>query len=189
MRWLAHWLVDAILRLWFGGGPGVESHGWTPLLTHGYNNFWWNNFAATNLDSMDILAGGWLIWRRIWNMPPYMVEPPPDLAGSIYIYIFFFFRLLGPHWAFSHCHVVPMIGPRGIQSLAHVTFDVHPTMSPPRHLRVTHGCHVILPRSVDATCPVTWGCHVALFIGPHVGPKSPKMSDTWQPLVLPTSSC
>jgi hypothetical protein len=82
----------------------------------------------------------------------------------------------------------PMTGPRGSQSLSHVT-SLH------SHPATSLSSHVILPRVVwmphhpatqymNSTCPVraaTW----KIFIGPQVVPKIPKMSDTWQPLVPP----
>jgi hypothetical protein len=82
----------------------------------------------------------------------------------------------------------PMTGPRGSQSLAHVTsLHNHPATSPSSHISLP--CVVWMPHHpatqyMNSTCPVrtaTW----QLFIGPQVVPKSPKMSDTWQPLVLP----
>jgi hypothetical protein len=104
--------------------------------------------------------------------------------GGPTIFFFFEIRFSGPHWAFSHCHVAahdwatwqPTIGP-----------CQPPVQSPATSCHLS--CHIILPHH-PATSPYI--CHVVVrtatwhfFIGPRIDPKNPKMSDTWQPLVLP----
>jgi hypothetical protein len=170
----------AILRRWIGGGPGVEPAG-LPFWVICYNNIYiyiyiWNlcNFWNFRFWSWICLFGH-QIWRglhQIWRAP----NP------------FFFFEILvfGPHWAFSHCHVAahdwatwqPTIGPR--QPLAQ-----SPPHHTPCHIMATCICHVTI-RSA------TWlyGLPRGTFSLVHmIDPKMPKMSDTWQPLVLATSCC
>jgi hypothetical protein len=88
---------------------------------------------------------------------------------------------VGRPYAFALPTWQPMTGPRGGLSLAHITTSCTVT--------ATSSCSISLPHHLTGGCMV---CHVVvrtatwhLFIGPRIFPKSPKMSDTWQPLVLP----
>jgi hypothetical protein len=104
------------------------------------------------------------IWRRfyqLWQIGGWRQPTPP--------FFFLHFSVVGHPCVFAHCHVVshdwatwqPFIGPH------------HPLAQSP--------CHVLygLPRGC-------MDCHVALSSLVHgLTRKCPKMSDTWQPLVLP----
>jgi hypothetical protein len=120
-----------------------------------------------------------------WDMPPNLVEQPPYLVVLyIYIYIYIYIltiqlpTLLG---GFSAATWQPMTGPRGDLSLGHITTftstwprDLFFIISPRHLLGGFTECHVVIRTA-------TW--HFS--IGRWTDQKSPKMSDMWQPLVLP----
>jgi hypothetical protein len=83
---------------------------------------------------------------------PDMAGPLLDLAGSCY-YIFFYFSVMGPPWAFRGCHMAPTDWAMWHPLIGPPSFPVT-QMSPPY---MTHGGSWVVP------CGITWGCHVALF--------------------------
>jgi hypothetical protein len=74
-----------------------------------------------------------------------------------------------------------MTGPCGSLSLGHVTTYASSTPH--------HPCFVIFPHHLTCGCMVyhvdVWTATWHFPIGPWIDRKSPKLSDTWQPLMIP----
>jgi hypothetical protein len=135
-----------------------------------------------------------LSWRSLWRIWLSLVVwfiSRPDLAESYQTWQIGGWRQptppifgnpdVGHPYAFGCCHVE-----------AHDWATWRPFIGPRHHSLHSH-CHIILLRQL-ATSPDRWlyslpcgcmVCHVAPFHWSTIFPKSPKMSDTWQPLVLP----
>jgi hypothetical protein len=90
-------------------------------------------------------------------------------SSILYIFLIFGWSLLVHFGGATWC--LP-IGPCGILLIFPPVYHLHVTLG---HVAPSGWCHVASPGGA------TWH----FFTGPHGTLKSPNLSDTWQPLVLP----
>jgi hypothetical protein len=109
----------------------------------------------------------YLLGTRSSGVPPDLVDPP----------LFYFWNLvLGPSLG-----IFPL--PRGSQTLGYTNHLYTHLLC--QHMIFHLIFHISLPCHSTVCHVVAWTSTWHFFIGPWIDQKNPKMSDMWQPLVIP----